>query len=74
MMCLKNLVFSSLVNFEPVKRILDRCNMMKFGRFRDGTSSSIKKNKLWTVSLSYRKVHQKRIAVVKFRMRELALV
>ena len=40
-----------------------------FGRFGDGTSSSIK-NKLQTVSLNYRKVQQNRIAVVKFRMNE----
>ena len=42
---------------------------MKFRSFGDGASNRIK-DKLKTISLSSRKIEQKRVAVVNFRMDE----
>ena len=45
--------------------------MVKFRNFRDGTSSRIF-NKMNTLCVSGREIEQKRVAVVKFRMKKRA--
>jgi len=49
----ENLVFDSLIYFEPVERFKNRSNVMKFRSFGDSTSSRVKE-KLKTIRLCSR--------------------
>jgi hypothetical protein len=62
----ENLVFN--YQLEPVKRYESRRSVMKFRNFGDSASSGM----LQTLSLSRRKIQQRRIATVDFRMNEIS--
>ena len=65
----KNFILNSSFNSESMEILTDRCDVMKFGKFDDDTSTGIK-NELQAISLSCRKIQKKTIAVVKLRMNE----
>lgn len=65
----EDFVLNSLIEFKPVKRFENRSDVVEFGSFGDSSCSGIK-NQLKTVGLSSRKVEQKRITVVQFRVNE----